>query len=331
LIEKMLHPRIGRLANFADSFRTTVAKYVRDGRLRRLYWEQFLDGKPAKLALAGDMSAACAAARDLLNKKPQGRGLVSLVGAGPGAEDLLTLRAHRVLQNADVVLHDALVPLEIVRMSRRDAQILSVGKRKGCHSKSQNQINTLMIEKAREGLNVVRLKSGDPMIFGRAGEEIAALRTHQIAYEIVPGVTSALAAAADAEIPLTLRGTASSVVFTTGHDLKGDLLPDWAQLALSGATVAVYMGRTVARETATRLSKAGLSPDTPVAVLENVARSDVRRMVGTLADLANLGDEKSTKAAALIIIGESVASIRLDLCKPLRAEHLYSPNEGLAA
>ena len=147
----------------------------------------------------------------------------------------------------------------------------------------------------------------------------------------MPGVTSALAAAADAEIPLTLRGTASSVVFTTGHDLKGDLLPDWAQLALSGATVAVYMGRTVARETATRLSKAGPSPDTPVAVLENVARSDVRRMVGTLADLANLGDEKSTKAAALIIIGESVASIRLDLCKPLRAEHLYSPNEGLAA
>jgi siroheme synthase len=131
------------------------------------------------------------------------------------------------LQNADVVMHDALVPDEIVRMSRRDAEIISVGKRKGCHSKSQHEINGLLVEKAKQGLKVVRLKSGDPMIFGRAGEEIATMRANNVSYEIVPGVTSALAGAAEAEIPLTLRGTASSAVFTTGHDLKGDLLPDW--------------------------------------------------------------------------------------------------------
>lgn len=330
-IEKILHPNTGALARFAQTFRTTVANKIDDARNRRLFWEHFFDGEPAEKVLQGDLGAACAVTRDLMNRDKHGHGHVALIGAGPGAEDLLTLRAHRVLQNADVVLHDALVPLEIVRMSRRDAEIVPVGKRKGCHSKSQNQINSLMVEKARQGLKVVRLKSGDPMIFGRAGEEIAALRANDISYQVIPGVTSALAGAAEAEIPLTLRGTASSVVLTTGHDLNGDHLPDWAQLALSGATIAVYMGRTVARQTATRLRQVGLSADTPVAILENVGRQDSRRFVGTMADLESLAAEKNTKAAALIIIGEAVASINLDRCEPLRAEHYSNSNEGLAA
>ena len=316
-VEQMLHPRLGSLAKFADAFRGAVARTPRDGRERRLFWERFFDGAPAKAALEGDMVQACSSARDLLANDENDGGFVSLIGAGPGAEDLLTLRAHRVLQNADVVLHDALVPLEIVRMSRRDAEIISVGKRKGCHSKSQDEINALIVEKAQAGLKVVRLKSGDPMIFGRAGEEIAAMRANDVAYEIIPGVTSALAGAAEAEIPLTLRGTASSVVFTTGHDLKGDLLPDWAHLALSGSTVSVYMGRTVAKQTADRLQKAGLPSDTPVAILENVGRSDARRLVGTLKDLAHVPAEKKAESAALIIIGEAVASARLSKCQPI--------------
>lgn len=331
-IEKLLPSRTGALARFADAFRGAVARSGRDGRQRRLFWERFFDGKPATAVLDGDMGQACEAARDLLTGNEDGHGVVSLVGAGPGAEDLLTLRAHRVLQNADVVLHDALVPAEIVRMSRRDAEIIGVGKRKGCHSKSQDEINALLVEKARAGLRVVRLKSGDPMIFGRAGEEIAALRANGVSYEIVPGVTSALAGAAEAEIPLTLRGTASSAVFTTGHDLKGDLLPDWANLALSGSTISVYMGRTVARETAARLQSAGLSSATPVAVLENIGRRDARRMVGTLADLEALEDEKSKETAALIVIGEAVAAINLNKCEPLGQHKEFTlPTEGLAA
>ncbi len=331
-IEQLLPSRTGALARFADAFRQAVAASGRDGRERRLFWERFFDGEPASAVLDGDMARACASTRQMLNEKEEGAGLVSLVGAGPGAEDLLTLRAHRVLQNADVVLRDALVPDEIVRMSRRDAEIISVGKRKGCHSKSQDEINALLIEKARAGLKVVRLKSGDPMIFGRAGEEIAALRANNIAYEIIPGVTSALAGAAEAEIPLTLRGTASSAVFTTGHDLKGELLPDWAGLALSGATVSVYMGRTVARQTAQRLQDAGLAASTPVAVLENIGRRDAKRLVGTIADLQHLPAEKKAKSAALIIIGEAVAGINLDKCEPLDAPaNFTSHKEGLAA
>lgn len=337
-IEKLLHPRTGALARFADAFRPAVSRVLSDGRDRRLFWERFFDGTPSKAALEGDMKTACEESRTLLSSDRENKGLVSLIGAGPGAEDLLTLRAHRVLQNADVVLHDALVPLEIVRMSRRDAEIIAVGKRKGCHSKSQAEINALLVEKASQGLKVVRLKSGDPMIFGRAGEEIAELRTNQIAYEIIPGVTSALAGAAEAEIPLTLRGTASSVIFTTGHDLNGEHLPDWAQLALSGATITVYMGRTVARQTAERLMGAGLHQQTPVAVLENVGRADARYLVGTLHDLEKLSEEKATEAAALIVIGDAVAGINLKKCQPLIAENnittpspIVTSQEGIAA
>ncbi len=334
-IEQLLHPRLGALARFADSLRASVSQTFREGRSRRLFWEQFFDGQPVKAALAGDFAQAEDAAQELLSGTENKHGLVSLIGAGPGSEDLLTLRAHRTLQNADVILHDALVPLEIVRMARRDAEIISVGKRKGCHSKSQDEINALIIAKAQAGLKVARLKSGDPMIFGRAGEEIAAMRANGVAYEIIPGVTSALAGAAEAEIPLTLRGTASSVVFTTGHDLTGGLLPDWAHLALTGSTVAVYMGRTVARETAARLRESGLSPDTPVAILENVARNDARRFIGTLIDLENLAAEKSAQSAALIIIGEAVAGANLAKCDPIAASRSANTNiilkEGIAA
>ena len=174
----------------------------------------------------------------------QGKGLARMMTAALLiqclAEDLLTLRAQRVMMEADVIVYDALVPQAIVDMGRRDAERLSVGKRKGCHSKSQEEINDLLVELGREGKRVVRLKSGDPLVFGRAGEEMAALRDAGIAYEVVPGVTAAFAAAADFELPLTLRGVSSSMVFTTGHDLKGNSLPDWAKLAISGATVATF-------------------------------------------------------------------------------------------
>jgi uroporphyrin-III C-methyltransferase / precorrin-2 dehydrogenase / sirohydrochlorin ferrochelatase len=220
---------------------------------------------------------------------------------------------------ADAIVYDALVPEAVVAMGRRDAERIPVGKRKGCHSKSQKEIDALLVSLGREGKRVVRLKSGDPLIFGRAGEELAALRAAGISHEVVPGVTSAFAAAADFALPLTLRGTASSLVFTTGHDLKGDALPDWAQLALSGATVAVYMGRTVAAEVSLRLVEMGLPSDTPVAAVENASRTDARLFHGTLADLPLLGGMDELTGPVMVIIGEAVAGADLSRAKPLAA------------
>jgi uroporphyrin-III C-methyltransferase/precorrin-2 dehydrogenase/sirohydrochlorin ferrochelatase len=251
-----------------------------------------------------------------VNEKAEGR--IFLVGAGPGAEDLLTLRAHRLLMECDVIVHDALVPQAVIDMGRRDATRIPVGKRKGCHSKSQDEINDLLVELGREGKRVVRLKSGDPLVFGRAGEEMAALREAGVAYEVVPGITSALAAAADFELPLTLRGVASSLVFTTGHDLHGETLPDWARLALSGATVAVYMGRSNAASVASRLMASGLSEDTTVAVVENAGRRDSRLLHGTLAELPALEARDELKGPVMVIIGDAVAGGNFTRSEPLR-------------
>jgi len=204
-------------------------------------------------------------------------------------------------------------------MGRRDAERFSVGKRKGCHSKSQDEINDLLVELGRAGKRVVRLKSGDPLIYGRAGEEMAALRDAGIAYEIVPGITSAFAAAADFDLPLTLRGVASSLIFTTGHDLTGDVLPDWASLAISGATIAVYMGRTVAASVSERLMGAGLSPDTTVAVIENASRTDRKLFHGVLNELPALEARDDLDGPVMVIIGEAVAGANFDKSEPLSA------------
>jgi uroporphyrin-III C-methyltransferase/precorrin-2 dehydrogenase/sirohydrochlorin ferrochelatase len=212
-----------------------------------------------------------------------------------------------------------LVPEAVISMGRRDAERLPVGKRKGCHSKTQSEINDLLVELAQAGKRVVRLKSGDPLVFGRAGEEMQAMRDAGVSYEVVPGVTSAFAAAADFELPLTLRGVTSSMVFTTGHDLKGGSLPDWAKLAISGATVAVYMGRSVAADVAGRLIDAGLSPDTAVAVVENASLKNRRRFHGTLADLPSLEARSDLDGPVMTIIGDAVAGANFELSEPLAA------------
>ena len=233
-IDRLLSPSLGALAVLANTLRDAAEKLPPKGKERRRFWNDFFTGAPARAMEIGHASEARQAASELLLRNAPSQGHIALVGAGPGAEDLLTLRAHRLLMEADVVVHDALVPEAVVAMGRRDAERLPVGKRKGCHSKSQEEINALLVRLGREGKRVVRLKSGDPLVFGRAGEEMAALRDAGVSYEIVPGVTAAFAAAADFELPLTLRGVSSSMVFTTGHDLKGTTLPDWAKLAISG-------------------------------------------------------------------------------------------------
>ena len=236
------------------------------------------------------------------------RGHVSLVGAGPGAEDLLTLRAQRVLQEADVIVHDRLVPEAIVTQGRRDARRIDVGKQRGRHPVTQAEINAILVREAKAGHRVVRLKSGDPLVFGRAGEEMEALAAAGISFDVVPGVTAALAAAAENRIPLTRRDASSALVFATGHDADGETLPGWAGLALSGTTVAVYMGRAVAAGVASRLVAAGLAPATPVAVVENASRRDARSFTGRLDGLARIAGGTDPDAPVLIIIGDVVAA-----------------------
>ena len=316
-IDQMLAPSLGHLLRLAVEYRDAAEQNIKKGALRRNFWRRFFTGSVADSVALNDMDAANKAAHQLLANPERPEGYVWLVGAGPGAEDLLTLRAQRVLMQADVIVYDALVPQEIVDMGRRDAERLSVGKRKGCHSKSQSDINKLLVSLGEEGKRVVRLKSGDPLVYGRAGEEMAALREAGIGYEIVPGITSAFAAAADFELPLTLRGIASSLIFTTGHDLAGDILPDWARLAVSGATIAVYMGRTVAASVATRLMSAGLNADTTVAVIENASRPYRRLMHGTLKDLPQLEHRDELSGPVMVIIGDAVAGANFERSEAL--------------
>ncbi|UGY10223.1 siroheme synthase CysG [Phyllobacterium pellucidum] len=323
-IDAAFSPRLGDLARLANAYRPAVERLVMKGLPRRLFWRSFFSGDVASSVYNNDLAGAHAAAAALLGNQETGQGYVWLVGAGPGAEDLLTLRAHRVLMEADVIVYDALVPDAVVGMGRRDAARISVGKRKGCHSKSQGEINNLLVALGREGKRVVRLKSGDPLVYGRAGEEMAALRDAGISFEIVPGITSAFAAAADMQLPLTLRGVASSLVFTTGHDMSGEVLPDWARLAISGATIAVYMGRSVAASVAERLIAAGLHADTGVAVIENAGRTDRRMFHGTLNDLPSLERRGDLSGPVMVVIGDAVAGAAIDKAEALSARNQNS-------
>jgi len=318
-VDQMLSPSLGALAQLAAHYRSAVDKLLPRGATRRLFWRRFFSGAVRDAVANSDVSAARKAATHLLHNTDRVDGYVWLVGAGPGAEDLLTLRAQRVLMEADIILYDALVPEAIVDMGRRDAERISVGKRKGCHSKSQNEINELLVNLAEKGKRIVRLKSGDPLVYGRAAEEMAALREASIGYEIVPGITSAFAAAADFELPLTLRGVVSSLVFTTGHDLNSTILPDWAKLAISGATIAVYMGRSVAASVAGRLIEAGLASDTAVAIVENASQPNRTQLHCTLKDLPAIEDRSDLTGPVMVIIGDAVAAANFNQSTPLSA------------
>jgi uroporphyrin-III C-methyltransferase len=246
-------------------------------------------------------------------------GVVWLVGAGPGDPDLLTVKALRLLQGADVVVHDRLTPQPILDLARSGARLIDVGKRKSRHTLPQDGINQLLVGLAREGLTVVRLKGGDPFIFGRGGEELLALRAAGIEAHVIPGVTAALAAAADAGAPLTHRGLAQAVTFVTGHATAGaepDL--DWASLARGNHTVAIYMGLSTAALIAGRLITAGRAPSTPVAVVESASLPHERRLVTTLAQLG--AAVAGLDGPALLIVGEVAALAEISGLDHLSAE-----------
>ena len=244
-------------------------------------------------------------------------GQVWLVGAGPGDPDLLTIKALRVLQTADVVVHDGLVSDEILDLAPVTARRISVAKRKSRHSFRQDEINRMLTAFAQEGLNVVRLKGGDPFMFGRGGEELEACRAAGVACEVVPGVTAALAASASAGAPLTHRGMAQAVTFVTGHAAEGDEPDlDWASLARANQTVVIYMGLSMAQVIAERLLAAGRMPSTPALIVENASRADERRVITTLANLAEAA--RSLSGPALLMVGEAMALATSQL-RPLNA------------
>ena len=235
-------------------------------------------------------------------------GRVALVGAGPGDPELLTLKAARLLREADVVLHDALVAPEVLALARRGARLIAVGKRGGCRSTPQRFIEQLLIREARAGHNVVRLKGGDPFVFGRGGEEMAALRAAGVTVEVVSGITAGLAAPAAVGIPVTHRSLAHGVALVTGHAADGDGAGiDWDALARSGLTLVVYMGMTRAGELRARLLAAGMPAATPVAIIANATRSAQDALVTSLGALADDAQRAGLASPAVIVVGDVAA------------------------
>ena len=304
-IEALLPPSLGRLAAIADEFKHEIRRRFPSTALRRRMLEHALTGRVADLVAAGHEDAARAEMQREIEGAPDPAGIVYLVGAGPGAADLLTLRAHRLLGEADVIVHDRLVSDDVLDMARRDAERIYVGKARANHCLSQDGINELLVRLARAGRKVVRLKGGDPFVFGRGGEEAEALAAAGIAFEVVPGVTAALACAAQAAIPLTHRDAARSVTFATGHTKEGRLELDFAQLA-RGGTIAVYMGIVTLPLLRDGLLAAGLDPSTPAALIERGGTRAQRLLQGTLDDLVEQGPAWSTGGPTLVMIGEVV-------------------------
>ncbi len=305
-IEAALSPNLGALARLAGAMREKVSALLQGPRARR-YYEELVTSPEVEVELIrgqGAQKAEALLARHAANGESPG--VVWLIGAGPGAEDLITLRAQRLLQEADVIVHDHLVPAAAIEMGRRDAERILVGKQKGHHSFTQAEINALIVRLAKQGKRVARLKGGDPMIFGRAGEEIDALNAAGIAYHVVPGVTAALAAAADTATPVTLRKISTGFVIATAHGAESEELKHWAALASTGLTLALYMGKSVAGPTAARLIAEGADAAIPVGVVVRAGRKDRVLYRSTLGGLAS-GTIELADGPAIIFVGEAVA------------------------
>ena len=308
-IGRALPQGIGALARFAAAHRRAAKEAQPDVEARRRFWDEVFDGSIAAYVLAGDSGKAEDMLRAALSANAtRRRGRVALVGAGPGDPELLTLKALRLLERADAIVHDALVGEGILDRARRDAERIFVGKRKGAACLAQHEINALLVHLARQGKVVVRLKGGDPFVFGRGGEERQALRAAGIACEVVPGVTAALGCAAAAGIPLTHREHAQSCVFVTAHRRNGRLDLDWRALAQPRQTLCIYMGLTVIGELTARLIEAGLKCGTPAALIDSGTTQRQRVIAGTVANLAARAVAAGLAGPALLIVGEVAAA-----------------------
>lgn len=311
-IEAVLPQGIASIARLAGELRGAVKESIPDFLDRRRFWEKAFRSPAADLAADGRMAEARREMVRLLNAAAAPRveaaqGVVHIVGAGPGDPELLTMKALRALQDADVIIHDKLVSAEVLDRARRDARRIYVGKSRGDHSVPQDQIEQLMIDEARAGHRVVRLKGGDPFVFGRGGEELETVRAAGIETIVVPGITAALACAASTGLPLTHRDHAQAVTFVTGQPRPGGQSADWSRLAAPNHTLAVYMGSGQAAEIASNLIAAGRDGATPVTVVENGSRPDQRTFKGRLDGLASLVARMDLTGPALLFIGETAA------------------------
>lgn len=306
-IETWVPSVYGELAGLAKKFRGQVKAKFSNVQQRRVFWEEVFQGNVAERALAGQQQEA---ERLLVEKlsgaEPKSLGEVYLVGAGPGDPDLLTFRALRLMQQADVVLYDRLVAPAILDLCRRDADRIYVGKQRAAHAVPQDQINQLLVTLAKEGKRVLRLKGGDPFIFGRGGEEIEELAAHDVPFQVVPGITAASGCAAYAGIPLTHRDHAQSVRFVTGHLKDGSCELAWSELVAPSQTLVFYMGLVGLPVICQQLIAHGRAADTPAALVQQGTTVNQRVFTGTLADLAERVAGEQVQAPTLVIVGEVV-------------------------
>ena len=301
----------GRLAEFAGSYREKIKESIPNGTRRRRFWETMIDGPVAEHLFSGQLEQAESLMDSLLDeaiadgdKPPIGE--VYLVGTGPGDPDLLTFRALRLMQQADVVLYDRLIGEGILNLVRRDARRIYVGKCPNDHTVPQEEIGKMMIRLAQEGKRVLRLKGGDPFVFGRGGEEIEALSENGITFQVIPGVTAATGCAAYAGIPLTHRDHAQGCIFVTGHEKDGELNLNWNSLIQPRQTAVVYMGLSSLGAITAGFVTHGADPATPAAIIENGTREGQRVITGTLATLPGKTAKAGIKSPALIIVGSVV-------------------------
>ena len=311
-LETRLPPETGRFALKTNALRKKVKALMPDLADRQRFWAGLLGGKDLTAQLSVSADDLEAQIETALNGQDVTAGKVLLVGAGPGDPDMLTTAARRALHAADVIVYDRLVSDGVMELGRREAEYIYVGKTPGEPSIEQAAINDILIEKASEGLAIVRLKSGDPLIFGRADEEIDALQAANIPVAIIPGITSAAAAAASINASLTTRGTNQAISLLTGHDAKGFAEQDWAGLARPGGRAAVYMGVGAARFIQGRLMLHGAETDRPVTVVENASRPE---QIITYTTLQNLPDdiiEAGIKGPAILLIGYAKRSANIE-------------------
>jgi len=315
--ETLIPAAYGRLARFGGAWRDRVKAAIADGDLRRRFWERVFEGTVAELVFAGRESEAAhameAQLEDAAGAAARGPlGEVWLVGAGPGDPDLLTFRALRLMQQAEVVLYDRLIGDGIMNLVRRDAERIYVGKAAKNHTVPQEEIGRTLVRLAKEGRRVLRLKGGDPFIFGRGGEEIEALAAEGIPFQVVPGITAASGCASYAGIPLTHRDHAQSCVFVTGHGKDETLGIDWESLIRPNQTIVIYMGLTMLPKLVKEYCDHGGRPDMPAAIVEKGTRPDQRVVAGRIRDLPALAEKAGLGPPSLIIIG-TVATLRRDL------------------
>ena len=305
-LEAELPTNFGELARFLGRHRERLRRELPDLDSRRRFWEQVVDSSIPELILTGRTAQAEAALSAMLDKGIDSRGEVWLVGAGPGDPDLLTLRALRLMQAAEVVLYDRLVSDGVLKLVRRDAERIYVGKRRDEHIMSQPEISTLLVEYARRGKRVLRLKGGDPFLFGRGGEEIETLAEAQVTFQVVPGITAATGCSAYAGIPLTHRDYAQSVRFLTGHLKEGRVNLDWGELVQGQQTLVFYMASVGLAEICAQLIHFGQTATMPAALIERGTLSEQRVICGTLATLPGLANRQRVRPPTLLIVGEVV-------------------------